>query len=232
MRNPTLAGADGPANILAAILTAADPTMRGQGCLVVFNDEIHAAHRVRKTHTTSTATFSSPNGGPLGYLTENQPHLHNRRAHRPMLPTVAPVTIAAQIPIITVALGDDDTTLRALAPHVDGLVVSGFGAGHVPAGLVDTLTELATSVPVILASRTGAGTVLSSTYGFPGSEQDLLARGLIRGGYLDPLKARILLHALLQITTDQATIASAFAVAGGYADPDSWPWPDNLDKDR
>src|SRR5688500_7915773 len=73
MRNPTLAGADGPGNLLAAILTAADPTARGLGCLVVFADGIHAARRVRKTHTTSTSTFRSPDGGPLGYLVEGRP---------------------------------------------------------------------------------------------------------------------------------------------------------------
>ncbi|HLV57919.1 MAG TPA: asparaginase, partial [Natronosporangium sp.] len=46
-----------------------------------------------------------------------------------------------------------------------------------------------------------------------------------RAGFLDPLKARLLLRTVLQTTTDRDTLAAAFAVAGGYADPAAWPWP-------
>jgi len=61
MRNPTLAGPDGPANVLAAARVAASPQARGLGALVAFNDEIHAARWVRKSHSTNPATFVSPN---------------------------------------------------------------------------------------------------------------------------------------------------------------------------
>lgn len=217
MRNPTLAGADGPANLLAAVQTAAHPTARGQGVLVVPADEIHAAGRVRKTHTTSGSTFRSPNGGPLGYVVEGTPRLLNGRLGH-LTFDLADLSAEPRVALVTVSLGDDGLLLDGLADRVDGVVVAGFGVGHVPQKMVPALEELADRVPVVLASRTGAGAGLAATYGFPGSERDLLSRGLIRAGFLDPLKARILLWTLLATGHDHAAVLEAFATAGGYAD--------------
>lgn len=219
MRNPTLAGADGPGNLLAAVQTAASIDARDLGALVVFADEIHAAARVRKTHSTSGHTFASANGGPLGYVVEGQARVLNHPTSRTTIPAAAeprPVEVA----LVTMVLDDTGTLLRAAAGQCDGLVLAGFGVGHVPAHVVDTLTELAAAMPVVLASRTGAGSVLTHTYAFPGSESDLLGRGLISAGFLDPLKARILLHRLLASGHDQTGIRATFARAGGYASLD------------
>ena len=209
MRSPTLAGADGPANLLAAVRTAAGPELDGQGCLVVFADEIHAARRVRKTHTTSCGTFRSADGGPLGAVVEGRPVAHHRIGAR--------TTVAAErwrpgrrVGLATITFGDDGTLVEAAADRLDGLVIAAFGAGHVPADLVPVLTAIAGRIPVVLASRTGSGAILRDTYAFPGSERDLLDRGLVGAGFLDPLKARILLHALLSTDADRATITAAF----------------------
>jgi L-asparaginase len=223
MRNPTLAGADGPANLLAAIRVAADPGCRGQGVLVVFNDEIHAARRVRKTHSTSTATFQSPNGGPIGYVIEGRPRVLNPIAHRHHLPAGA--LAAPHVGLLTATLGSDGRSVPRPDSGLDGLVVAGFGVGHVPESWVEPLTSLAATIPVVLCSRTGAGSVLSHTYGFPGSEQDLQARGLVGAGLLDSYKARILLHLCLAAGAATPTIRAAFGAAGGLSDPHEWPWP-------
>jgi L-asparaginase len=223
MRNPSLAGADGPANLLAGVQVAASDTVRGQGVVVVFADEIHAARRVRKTHTSSPATFRSDSGGPLGYVVEGRPLLLNQLVHRPLVP-VSDGATQPRVGLVTVALGDDGAGLADIAGRYDALVVAAFGAGHVAEPMVAPLAELAARIPVVLASRTGDGSVLATTYGFAGSESDLIAHGLLRAGFLHPLKARILLHTLLRATTDPDRIAAAFSVAGGYADPATWPW--------
>jgi L-asparaginase len=128
-------------------------------------------------------------------------------------PTTDPrgATSPARIAIYTVGLGDDGTLLHALGDHVDGLVVAAFGAGHVPMACVDALSDLAKRMPVVLATRTGSGPVLRQTYGFPGSESDLLGRGLISGSALDPIKARIVLQLLLMTAADRNQIIQAFS---------------------
>lgn len=215
MRNPDLAGADGPANLLASAAVAASPVARGFGALVVFNDEIYLPLFVRKTHTTSPATFRSPQAGPIGWIMENRVRLALRPGvrHHISLPR-APEDVPS-VALIKVTLGDDGRLLSAIGSlGYRGLIVEATGGGHVPKAYVDPLTALAARIPVVLASRSGAGEILRSTYGFPGSETDLLKRGLIHGGILDGPKARLLLTLLLVAGAKNEVITEAFAAIG------------------
>ncbi|HOR00115.1 MAG TPA: asparaginase [Anaerolineae bacterium] len=213
MRNPTLPGADGPANLLAALQVAASPLARGLGALVVFNDEIHAARWVQKTHTSSPATFRSRPLGPIGWVAEGAVRIALRPVGRRQVcvPAAAPQRPVA---LLTMALGDDGRLLGSLAGlGYSGAVLEALGGGHLPFFAVEAAARLAAEMPVALASRTGSGEVLRGTYGFAGSESDLLARGLIHAGALDGPKARILLSLLLQGGAGRGEIVAAFGEA-------------------
>jgi L-asparaginase len=213
MRNPTLAGPDGPANLLAAARTAASPAARDLGVLVAFSDELHAARWVRKTHSTNTATFASPNTGAVGHVIEGVVRVLTTPPRR--TPLAAPATLdGTRVALHTVTLDDDGAQLTGLADTHQGLVVAAFGVGHVPASMAPVLGGLAGRIPVVLSSRTGAGSVLRDTYGAAGSERDLLARGLIGSGLLDPYKARVLLRLLLANAIGRDEIADAFVEHG------------------
>lgn len=195
MRNPSLVGVDGPANVRAAAIVASSPRARGLGTLVVMNDEVHAARFVRKIDATNPAAFASPRTGPLGLVVEDQLHLFSRVRGLSIPGRIEEVPPVA---LVRCALGDDGRVVSALGGlGYQGLVVEAMGGGHVASTMVERLGDTVHEMPVVLASRTGSGVVLSSTYGFEGSEIDLLGRGLIAAGALDGLKARVALSLTL-----------------------------------
>lgn len=210
MRNPTLPGADGPANLLAAIQVAVSGAARGLGTVVVLNDEIHLARFVRKTHTSNPATFRSDPVGPVGWVSEGVP----RVVLRPVGGHKVDLSGDAEdhpVALYHVVLGDDGRLLPKLEEEgYAGLVVEAMGGGHVPSLMAETLEYLASRMPVVLASRTGGGEVLRSTYGFVGSEMDLLDRGLTYASHLDGRKARLLLTLLLRSGASREEISETF----------------------
>jgi L-asparaginase len=218
MRGPGALGADGPGNLLSAIAVASSPAARGVGCLVVLNDEIHAARHVAKTHATNLAAFASPGAGAIGAITESRVRIWGRALSTPKLPL--PPESCEQVPValVRVAFGDDARGLAELGERgYRGVVVEAMGAGHVPERYVEPLRELTATMPVVLVSRTGPHEILRETYGFPGSETDLLGHGLLTAGTLDGLKARVKLTLLLMAGATRAQIESAFeaeSVAG------------------
>ncbi|HVA05966.1 MAG TPA: asparaginase [Acidimicrobiales bacterium] len=210
MRVAGALGSDGPANLMAAVRVAAQPEAARLGVLVVLNDEIHAARNVRKTHTTRLDAFQSPATGAVGWVAEDQVHLVGQPLRNQHV-NLDSVTRPAFVALYKVGLGDDGRLLPSLGnAGVDGLVVEALGGGHVPAVMVTALAGIAGRMPVILASRTGAGEVMQSTYGYPGSEIDLLEHGLIAAGSLDGPKARVLLTLLLMAGAKRPEVEAAF----------------------
>ena len=210
MRSATAAGAEGPANLLAAVVTACSPQARGLGVLVCLNDTVHLASRVQKTSSMAVESFESPGFGPIGRLVEGEFRLlWGLVSPRPdALPKPADGTI--DVALLESCLGGDGRLVRlAQEAGFQGIVVSGLGVGHVPVAMVDAVSRaIDAGVTVVVGSRSARGGTATNLYGYPGSEADLISRGAIMSGALSPRKARLLLHVLLSAGYARGAIRS------------------------
>ena len=224
MRGAGAPGADGPANLLAAVTVAGDAALADQGTLVVLNDEVHAARFVQKGHTALPSAFHSPGAAPIARVIEGRVRVSVRLPGSARLARPAQLA-GSEVALIKLVLGDDGRLLAEL-PRLGyrGAVIEAMGAGHVPAPWADKLQALAEAMPVVLATRVAAGPVFTGTYGFAGSETDLIARGLWPAGDLPGPKACLLLRLLLAQGWTGEPLRLAFAaVRDGHALPASGP---------
>jgi L-asparaginase len=213
MRAPQRPGSDGPANLLASVTTAAHPASRDLGVLAVMNDEIHAAARVSKSDSMAVEAFRSPVFGPLGRLVEGTPVYGNRSSRHAPLPSPGNAATEPRVALLTTHLDDtgDLLTLGSEAGY-DGIVLAALGVGHVSAAVAECVTKAVVRTPVVVATRTGAGPTAEHTYGFVGSESDLISRGAVPAGWLTPVKARLLLWALLRLGHGPEAIRAEFSL--------------------
>lgn len=226
MRNPLSVSHDGPGNLLAAVMTLADPEVRRRsaelGVLVVLLDTIHAAIDVTKASPHRIDAFHSQVAGPVGVLVEDRVRLIGtpNRSHKPAFDaatghrppavwTDGTLTAADSVALLTLGLGESGGLLAALADDpahfgYAGIVLGGMGGGHTPAWVVEDVERLARRMPVVMAARIQSGYLLKSTYERLGSEIDLMNRGVVMAGRLPPLKARLLLTLLLRADAARA----------------------------
>jgi L-asparaginase len=212
MRHAGQISSDGAANLANSVYLAAAPDAAGRGAMACFNDEVHAAFAVQKTAATNPAAFSSPGFGPVGHVIEGRADLLMQARRWPAVCSDPATVRPAPVAMVAAALGESPALLNAVASNgYRGCVVQALGAGHLPDSWVEPLTDLAQEIPVVLATRVSRGPTLSSTYAFPGSESDLLKRGLLPAAYLSASKARILLSMALGAGIAEAGITSLFS---------------------
>lgn len=202
IRGSNAPGADGPANLLAALRFLEGSPGLGE-LVVVLDDCVHAARHVAKSHTTALSAFSSGAAGLRGRIHEGRFVAINPPKASLAKVAIRPDAAPAHVELVSITINHSPWIFRAAenAP-VAGWVIAAMGAGHVPEALVPELARLSGKVPVVLCSRAAWGAVCTATYGYPGAEIDLLRRGLIPAGSLSPLKARVLLTLLLMSGTD------------------------------
>ncbi|WP_414043022.1 asparaginase [Macrococcus animalis] len=189
MRSSNEIGSDGLYNYIAAIKVACSEASQNKGVLVVFNDEIHSATNVTKTHTSNTSTFQSPNYGPLGIVTKNNVYFH----HLPILnhPLVK-VDETKKVGLIKAHSDLDEALLTFFVEHkYDGLVIEALGQGNLPPSSLTGINKLIDSkIPVVLVSRCFNG-IASNTYHYEGGGYELKEMGLIFSNGLNGQKARL-----------------------------------------
>jgi L-asparaginase len=201
-------GADGPANLLDAVVLAGTPAAAGLGVVVAFGGEIHAAMTVRKIDSTGPTAFGSPTAGPLGRIVERRVWLHAM----PLRPAPLPVArLAHRVAVVATGLGDDGALLRHASRSADGVVLVALGAGHLPPAVLGELRAAAERVPVVITCRPDRSSMLFSTYGFEGAEGDLRSSGAFCAPFLSAPAARVALLCCLGAGLDREGIGLALA---------------------
>lgn len=195
MRSSNELGADGPINLIQSVRVAAHPDSCGRGVLVVFNDEIHAARDVTKTHTSNVSTFQSPGFGPVGLIMKRGLNYH-QTARRGA--TYSAVRELPDVPLIKMVTGMNPEWLSFLQDDsIKGVVVEAFGAGNVSPDVVPVLEDLISrKIPVVIVSRCYNGFV-QDLYGYDGGGKRLRELGAIFCNGLNGQKARLKLMVVL-----------------------------------
>ncbi|WP_455478793.1 asparaginase [Bartonella sp. B10] len=198
MRLPCEAGADGPANILAATRVAAHPQSQNRGVLVVINDTIHSPYWIQKSHATKIETFQSGLAGAIGTILEKKLIYFNDKNFFPKIFKL-PQNYNHQVALLYSSLSSDTELVKFCleSGYYAGLVIAGFGTGHCSFQTADIVRQYAQKFPIIIASRCCNGSTTRVTYGYKGSETDMIASGVLMSGYLSAVKARLLLWAFL-----------------------------------
>ncbi|MBC8055082.1 MAG: asparaginase [Rhizobiales bacterium] len=186
MRPATSLQADGPQNLLDAMVVAHEPGARG--VVAVLAGKVHSALDVRKVHPYRLDAFGSGDAGAVAHVEAGR-----LRRHRewPMCESIAMARLprdAAQWPaveIVTSHAGARGVFVRALCEAgVQGIVVASTGNGSVHHELeAALLAAQAGGVMVLRSTRCLDGGVIDAT--------DSAGVALPSAGVLTPVQARV-----------------------------------------
>ncbi|HDJ1360085.1 TPA: asparaginase [Staphylococcus aureus] len=208
MRSSNEIGSDGLYNYISAIRVASDEKARHKGVMVVFNDEIHTARNVTKTHTSNTNTFQSPNHGPLGVLTKDRVQFHHMPYRQQALENV---NDKLNVPLVKAYMGMPGDIFSFYSREgIDGMVIEALGQGNIPPSALEGIQQLVSlNIPIVLVSRFFNG-IVSPTYAYDGGGYQLAQQGFIFSNGLNGPKARLKLLVALSNNLDKAEIKSYF----------------------
>ncbi|HOV17293.1 MAG TPA: asparaginase [Candidatus Cloacimonadota bacterium] len=208
MRSGSDLGLDGPRNIIGAVRVACHPDSADKGVLVVMNDEIHSAREVVKSDTGRIDAFVSMNFGPLGIVDPDRVVYQRQTLHRVPVWTDR---IDTNVDLIKAVAGMDGRYIHcSVEKGAKAIVIEAMGRGNLPDYLIpDLQAALDKNVLIVLTSRAYTGRVLPE-YGYRGGGKQLQEMGVILGGDMQGMKARLKLMALFGKYQDPVLVRKFF----------------------
>jgi L-asparaginase len=209
MRPSSALSADGPLNIFNAVAIAGDPAATGRGVLVTLNDQIHSAHDITKTNTTSVETFMSPFRGLIGTTSYGVNQYFRGPFMKHTMDSEFTIDSANKLPRVDIIYVYEDMpgdlVDAAVNAGTQGIVIAGVGNGNMPKAAMGALSRAAQKgVVVVRASRVPTGHVGRNV------EVDDDKLNFVAAGELNPPKARVLLRLALMKGTEPKEIQKLF----------------------
>ncbi|MCJ0952206.1 asparaginase [Mammaliicoccus sciuri] len=189
MRSSNEIGSDGLYNYVSALKVASTDDAQNKGVMVVFNDEIHTAKNVTKTHTSNTSTFQSPNYGPIGSVTKTHVIFHHQPFPYKKYPNINP---DIKIGIVKAHMDlSSDLLDFFVEKQYDGLIIEALGQGNMPPTALHGIQNLLDAdIPVVMVSRSFNG-IVGGIYAYEGGGYQLQQMGIILSNGLNGQKARL-----------------------------------------
>ncbi len=203
MRPSTAVSAEGPLNLYNAVAVAADDRAKGHGVLVVMNDQIHSAHGVTKTNTTSVQTFMSPMHGLTGAVLYGEHEFYHKPHGIHTTNSEFSVEGITSLPRVDIIYSSVDSPADFVQMSIDagakGIVIAGVGNGNMNAATLAACKKAASNgIKVVRSTRVPTGYVLRN------AEVNDDENGTIASDELNAQKSRVLLMlALLKERTSE-----------------------------
>ncbi|HLS43416.1 MAG TPA: asparaginase [Paenalcaligenes sp.] len=190
MRPASALSADGPLNLHQAFQVALAPEARHRGVMLVANDEIHLASRLRKLHQNATTAFHSNASGPIGTLGADGVHFHGA-APAPNGSALIDINgLSASLPAIDIMFDHPDANLALYEASIKsgraGVVIAALGNGSLsPTARAGATLLHQHGIACVRSSRIPLGSTTAS-------EQDLDYHS-VHGAHFSAQQCRILL---------------------------------------
>ncbi|MEX6014410.1 asparaginase [Mammaliicoccus sciuri] len=209
MRSSNEIGSDGLYNYVSALKVASTDEAQNKGVMVVFNDEIHTAKNVTKTHTSNTSTFQSPNYGPIGSVTKTHVIFHHQPFPYKKYPNINP---NIKIGIVKAHMDlSSDLLDFFVEKQYDGLIIEALGQGNMPPTALQGIQNLLDAdISVVMVSRSFNG-IVGGIYAYEGGGYQLQQMGIILSNGLNGHKARLKLLVGLSNHLSKENLVEYFA---------------------